>query len=232
VGEAFRQWYALHGQEPGSVMWSMSWFYGMTHLGDPTLFMRIGVEVASVEIVDDGSSGSSGDGDGVPDAGETVALNLTLQNNDPESHESLWVKLTTNSSYILWEVDSVYVGTLPASGTAVAQGFLLSVADDTPDNVNIIVSAEVRDDGNGLWGDTFGLMVEVSGNGDPYADPDEIFDIILEIKNQGGDDSDPSTVVMNNIGAGWVLTSHGTVSIPSIPPGETASTGMPPNRLW
>lgn len=37
LGEAFRYWLALHGNEPGSVMWARSWFYGMTNLGDPVL---------------------------------------------------------------------------------------------------------------------------------------------------------------------------------------------------
>jgi len=42
-GEAFRQWLAIHGQESGNVGWSMSWFYGMTYLGDPTL--KINMEI-------------------------------------------------------------------------------------------------------------------------------------------------------------------------------------------
>ena len=42
-GDAFKQWFSLHGQEPGSVTWSMSWFYGMTYLGDPTLMVDMPV---------------------------------------------------------------------------------------------------------------------------------------------------------------------------------------------
>lgn len=240
VGEAFRLWFAEHGQESGSVMWAMSWFYGMTHLGDPTLFMKVGVEVASVDIVDDGTSGSSGDGDGIPDAGETVGLNLTLQNNDPIDHEGVWVELSTTSNYVAWSVDSVYVGNLPAYGNAASDGFLCSVDDDAPDNAAVIVSVQVQDAVGGLWGDNFTLtlrapdivlvsykMVEIIGNGDPFADPDEQFDVILNVKNQGGDDSDLSEVAMNSIGANWILCSHGAVSLPPIPPGEAASTGVP-----
>ena len=36
-GESLIRWFALHGNEPGSIMWARSWFYGMTNLGDPTL---------------------------------------------------------------------------------------------------------------------------------------------------------------------------------------------------
>ncbi|MBU0519838.1 hypothetical protein KJ564_12980, partial [bacterium] len=240
VGEAFRQWFALHGQEPGSVMWAMSWFYGMTHLGDPTLFMKVGVEITDVQVIDDGSQGSSGDGDGIPDAGETVALNLTLQNNDAQPYADLSVKLIALSSHLTWLEDSVFVGTLPASGTIQAAGFLLQIDEDAPDNTEISVSAQITNPSS-LWGDNFDLilrapylellsyeMVEISGNGDTFADPGESFFLLLTLKNGGGDEADNATVNIQPVTDQlYVLCSHGVDPLPSINPGEIYTTSQP-----
>lgn len=236
VGEAFRRWFALHGQEPGSVMWSMSWFYGMSHLGDPTLFMVVGVEIASVEIVDDGSQGSNGDGDGVPDAGETVALNLTLQNNDPNTHQGVRVKLASTGGYASWLVDSIYVGTLPASGTTSAQGFLLTISPNIPDAVNLNITAQIRDESGALWGDSFPLLLraprlillsyeaeEIIGDGDLYLDPGETHGLQFQIQNQGGDDSPATTFFLTSLSA-WIEPDSIPAGFGPLSPGGTLTT--------
>jgi hypothetical protein len=239
VGEAFRRWFALHGQEPGSVMWSMSWFYGMSHLGDPTLFMVVGVEIASVEIVDDGSQGSSGDGDGVPDAGETVALNLTLQNNDPTAHQGVRVQLASTGVYASWLVDSIYVGLLPASGTAAAQGFLLSISPNIPDQANLNITAQIRDETGALWGDSFPLELraprlillaydaeEIIGDGDLYLDPGETHGLHFQIQNQGGDDSPETSFLLTSL-SDWIEPDTIPSNLAPLPPGETLTTPQP-----
>ncbi len=239
VGEAFRRWFALHGQEPGSVMWSMSWFYGMSHLGDPTLFMTVGVEIASIEIIDDGSQGSSGDGDGTPDAGETVALNLTLRNNDPTAHQGVGVKLASTGGYATWLVDSIYAGMLPASGTASAQGFLLTISPNIPDAVNLNISAQIRDEGGALWGDSFSLLLraprlillayeteEISGDGDLYLDPGERHGLHFQIQNQGGDDCPVTSFLLTSL-SDWIEPDTISSSFGPLSPGETLSTSQP-----
>ncbi|MFH1735448.1 MAG: hypothetical protein ABIE92_12120, partial [bacterium] len=237
MGEAFRRWMEIHGQEPGSVMWSMSWFYGMTHLGDPTLFMKVGVEISDIEIIDDGSSGSSGDGDGIPDAGETIALILTLLNNDQLDKEGVWMKVSSVNYFINWLSDSIYVGTLPGNGSVSVPGFLFTIDPATPNNMDFVTSVQVYDGLTGFWGDVFTLtvrasslqligfeMVEITGNGDPYADPGETFDLFLNVCNQGGDNSNPASIALSSLGS-YVLPDSSTVNLTSLTPGETGVTG-------
>jgi hypothetical protein len=238
-GEAFRRWFGLHGQEPGSVMWAMSWFYGMCEMGDPTLFMKVGIEVSQVEVVDDGSQGSQGDGDGIPDAGETIALNLTIQNNDPIPHNRLWVRLYSTSSGIGWLEDSVYVGNLPAQGTAQVNGFTAWLSNSNPDSSTLTVSAQIQDDALHLWGDTFTLTVrsqklvlqyydqqEISGDGDPYAEPGEIFNLNFTYTNSGGDESDSGTFTLTSSGL-WIDPQDTTISFPPIAPGVNGAPAAP-----
>lgn len=241
VGEAFRRWMAMHGQEPGSIMWAMSWFYGMTHLGDPTLFMKVGVEIADVEIIDDGTAGSVGDADGIPDAGETIALTLTLQNNDQMNKEDVAVKLSTVNYFIGWLSDSIYLGTLPGNAALPVSGFRFTIDPAAPDNMDFVTSVQITDGSGGFWGDVFTLtirasnlvlngfeMIEISGNGDPFADPGESFDLILEIRNQGGDDSDPATTLLASLGT-YVLPDSTVVNLSALAPGASGntSTGVP-----
>ncbi len=234
VGEAFRIWYELHGQEPGSVMWSQSWFYGMTHIGDATLFMKIGVAIEEVEFVDDGTQGSSGDGDGNPDAGETVAINLTMLNQDQQNYDGIYVKLSHYNSLIDWLVDSVYIGSITSGSTAQADGFLIEISEDTPDDTDFLITAETRDNGIGLWGDSFNLnvraahlaligfeMTERHGNGDLYADPGEMFDVTLQAVNQGGDDFRGSSFTLESLLPDYVATALLVSGFASLAPGET-----------
>ncbi len=239
LGEALRQWLALHGQEEGSLMWAMSWFYGMTHLGDPTLFMQVGLEIAAAQVIDDGSAGSSGDGDGLPEAGETIALDLTVQNNDPTAHAGVWIKLSSSGAWADWLVDSVYVGDIGGGNTALAAGFLVQIDEQTPDNTILQVSAQIWDAGGHLWGDAFNLtlrapdlvltsfdMQEISGDGDPYADPGEQFELTLQFQNQGGDDSEPTSFVLNSLDS-RVETAVLVSGLPALAPGQIGSSAPP-----
>jgi hypothetical protein len=236
-GEALRRWFAMHGHEPGSVMWAMSWFYGMTELGDPTLFMGVGVQVSSVEVIDDGTQGSDGDGDGIPDGGETIVLNLTLQNNDPVTYNDVSVKLTSSNEQLFdIFIDSVFVGALPGSGTAHADGFKVFVSHNISDSTVIAVSAQIRDNAQHLWGDNFNLTVrnqkleltgynltQISGDNDPWAEPGETFGVNLTVANQGGNQSNQATLQISSLGT-WLVPSGTSVGLPALNPGTIGST--------
>ncbi|TKJ41018.1 hypothetical protein CEE37_04965 [candidate division LCP-89 bacterium B3_LCP] len=238
-GEALRLWLAQHGQEPGSVMWAMSWFYGMTHLGDPTLFMSVGVEITQVEVIDDGTLGSIGDGDGIPDAGETVALSLDIENHETQNFEGVWVILSGYSGFVTWVVDSVYVGTLTGSATTTAEGFLLSINSGTPDATTFNVVAEIHDNASGLWGDTFSLelrapdlvlvsfdMDEITGNGDPFADPGETWGLQVGVINQGGDESSEAMLAFSSVGP-YLMPGTAVGGIAPLLPGEIGTHDPP-----
>jgi hypothetical protein len=234
-GEAFRRWFALHGEEPGSVMWAMSWFYGMTELGDPTLFMKVGVQVSQVQVIDDGTGASDGDGDGIPDAGESVLLNLTLQNNDPIPHNDLWVKLSSSATGVNVFVDCVYVASLPALGTAQANGFLTFIDHSVEDSTVFSISVQIHDDSLHLWGDTFNLTVrnqkpvlvgyeltQISGDGDSWADPGETFNVTCTFTNQGGHTCRNGVLTFLELYQ-WVIPDTTGISFPQILPGQTVT---------
>ena len=59
------------------------------------------------QIIDNGSAGSVGNGDGIPQAGETLALKVNLEMQDPQELEEVVFRIGSSEDSLIWLQDRV-----------------------------------------------------------------------------------------------------------------------------
>ena len=117
------------------------------------------LEVLAIEIdyfsmgIDDSEGG---DGDGIPEAGETIDLIVALRNNGSVAATGVWAELTSQDPFISILADSSYFGDMGAGSNAIT---------DPP--YTITISSEVEDT------HTVALVLEISAD-DGYYDEEDI----------------------------------------------------------
>ena len=198
-GEALNQWLTLHANQPGSWMWARSWFYGMTNLGDPTLKKAGGIELQSFAVIDDGSGNTSGDGDGIPDAGETIELRLSLINTGNSIYNNLMVYLTTEDTLLDFQTPITMLNSIPPGEIVEVGGIVLSLSPESPDNHSANIDIEISDYLFYQWYDALDLLIraskvqlvsynwrEISGNINGVFDVGDVIGITFGMKNLGG----------------------------------------------
>ncbi len=194
-GESLRRWFVEHGQEPGSENWARSWFYGMTHFGDPTLTIPLGLKVEELLALD-----SEGDDDGIIDAGETVELMLVIINRGARPFREVECTVSADDLYIDL-IDSVdQIDLIPPDEERLIRSNA-RIGGWTPDGYKIPIAVRMEPEGEEAWWDRVELVVrspnldlagfdfwEVDGDGDELVGPGESGDLYLDVTNIGGDD--------------------------------------------
>ncbi len=105
------------------------------------------VKVADVAFVDDGTLGSHGNGDGVPDAGETLALVCTFRNSgEGASTGPTTVQLTAGDAYVGVQTGTAALPALAPGATATGSvPFLVTVAESAPDAAPFKLEVQAAD---------------------------------------------------------------------------------------
>ncbi len=181
-------------------------------LGDAlTLFGNLqGVYLAvdDIQVDDDESGASHGDGDGIIEAGETIELTVSLTNIGADDAEDVTASIATTSEYVLMIQGEASYGDIPSGGTvANAEPFVFRVLCDVPDahdlGLTMTVSEEPGEMPLGLVARAPEYVVgilevddSVGGNGDGVIDPGETVDLTLGIENAGGADTPELTAVL------------------------------------
>jgi len=86
----------------------------VTKIGEADSLMDVKFTISSAVIdslawnLDD----SEGDGDGIWDVGEEVAMNFVVRNDSPTPAESLWAVVSSEDATVQFVTDSVFLGTL------------------------------------------------------------------------------------------------------------------------
>lgn len=197
LGESFREWFAINGET------SRQWFYGMTLLGDPTLKLKTGVPLSSFKVDDDDSGESNGDNNGRINSGETIELNLALENCDAIEHKDVSASISSSDSFVYISDSTAFYWDIP--GHSIAEGlddFVLSVSPFCPDSHRVLFLVDVKGEDEGRWKSYFGMTVvnpvllhfantieDVEGNNNVRADPGETCNLYLMLKNSGGEDA-------------------------------------------
>jgi len=114
-------------------------------------------------VVDDCSGGSSGDGDSVPEPGETIELDLEVGNSGSADAEDVEAVISTSTGWIVLSDDDIRLGDI-ASGTTVSsagssQEFDLSIDAACDANVTATFDLELEDASGIRWTDSFELDV-------------------------------------------------------------------------
>lgn len=136
---------------------------------------------------------------GRADYGETVTMNLALSNIGVMPASDVQVEISSADSFITLIDNSELYAVVPEHDTvAVPNGFSFSLANNIPD-LHVIPFTYTATAGSEIWSGSFkvtahaGVLKYVSytiddaaqGNGNGKADPNEIFDLVVKVKNAG-----------------------------------------------
>jgi hypothetical protein len=147
---------------------------------------------------------TAGNGDGLPDYGETISLDLQLNNVGNFDAENTSLTLSTQDEYITFIDAEEEIGTITAETIIdLPAAVCFMISDAIPDQHQVNFTLTVSDDDQFEWVSYFqinvnapdliygGISVDDSYNGDNdgILDPGEIAEVTIEILNIGQSDS-------------------------------------------
>jgi hypothetical protein len=110
------------------------------------------VAVSSVSLVDDGSGGSSGNGDTRLDAGETVAVWVQYRDTGGGGSNNCTATLTTSDSGVTIVDGTATIGNVPSGGSkAAVEPFLVHIDPSVADGTHLTFTVNVTGTGGGPW---------------------------------------------------------------------------------
>ncbi len=183
-------------------------------------------------IIDD----SAGNNDGQADYGETVFLDIALENIGVEKAVNVKATLHSDNDYVTIKNDFAEFGNINDEDTAsLAGAFELAFADHVPDQESIIFTLKLIDDSEEPWESNFPIRVNAPiveftdmypQNGDDDRaipiQPGQTTDLVVEVTNTGHSATQDIHVLMESTEI-WV-TVHDVEGreLPVLEPGETA----------
>ncbi|HEU4365187.1 MAG TPA: C25 family cysteine peptidase, partial [Candidatus Krumholzibacteria bacterium] len=201
------------------------------------------VMLNSVTIDDDAAGGTSGNGNGVIEAGETVDFALAFKNTGTSSTTgSLTVRLRSNDAGITVVDSTANLGTIAAGATVIATtGVRVTFAASLPDEYTVPFVTVVRVNAVETWRDEFKKEVHLgslslvnlriddtaTGNGNGVVDAGEQFRLYYRVKNFGTGTWPGGSMAVADLDAGFNIIS-GADTYGAIPPLTAAenATGL------
>ncbi len=170
------------------------------------------VQVAEIAVIDDGSQQTQGDGDGEPEAGEIIGLELTLQNMTNAAVSNISVSGVTDDRFLDSHGGEATLVTLGAYQTATANGLVrFRISRDMRDGWRGAITLEISTN-NGNQTLPLGIdleapdlklmMVDVSST--PY--PGDLETVTVYVRNDGSDDMAASTATLYSLNP-WITVS-------------------------
>jgi len=169
------------------------------------------IAVEGVQIVDDGSDSSIGNGNNAPESGETVALYLECRDTSGGGATNCSATLTSSALGINIIDGTAYVGNIPASGIHTAQEpFLISIDPDVSDGFLANFDIVITDGSSGTYQNEWTMAALA-----PEAEPVELIWSDSTYGNGNGiiEDGERLTVkiILKNYGVG--LADHITATL-------------------
>ncbi len=147
--------------------------------------------------------GTLGDGDSIPEAGETVFHQVKLTNIGGISSNNAYLKISSSDSAVSVLQDSVYVGKIDTNAVDSSFGFLFRISGNAVDqevNFQVEVFTDHSQQSESLSLDIFGIpelkyyshwfdddpFSGSSGDGDSIPEAGETIEFLLTIENAGG----------------------------------------------
>ena len=180
------------------------------------------VNINSIGIDDDSSGGTSGNGNGVIEGGETTDFAFSLRNTGSASTGTVTCTLRCNDPAAT-VVDSTAGGGVLAPGGTGTQtgGCRVTWSANTPDEHAAAFTLIIKNNGTETWRDTFKKtihqpridLVKVriddtgTGNGDGIVQAGEQFKLFYKIKNFGTGAFPGGNITVTDLDAGFTLIS-------------------------
>jgi len=138
--------------------WNSSFMVSIVHPGAPIL------EYANHYIDDDNSGTSSGDGDGIAEAGETIEIPIQIHNAGVLNATSVTVTINTeDTDVVITDPFEYYPDIAPGAVFWCNNDFDMDVNTSCPDK-DVVFNIEIESD-QGIWFDSF--VVHISEQGMP-----------------------------------------------------------------
>jgi hypothetical protein len=145
---------------------------------------------------------NSGNNDGFMDYGESISLNLTMANIGLQNANGITVEISSDSDDITFTDDTeVYGNFNPQTSVNIVGAFAFDVANDIPDNLNIVFNLSATD-GSETWESQFVIkshapilefvdytVDDASGNNNGRMDPGETVEITVSLINSGSSEA-------------------------------------------
>ncbi|MCF7793307.1 MAG: T9SS type A sorting domain-containing protein [Candidatus Cloacimonetes bacterium] len=158
------------------------------------------VAVESVQIDDDNSGNSSGNGDGVINPGETIELIVTLKNNGTQTANNVTAVISTENDFITISDDSETFGNIAVGATANSlDDFDFSLDADVLNSAEIELEIIIMQSGDPFWIDTIFLPISaaeitfqdftIDDGSNGILDPGETSQMEITLENIGSIDA-------------------------------------------
>lgn len=170
--------------------------------------------LGSAAVDDDNAGGSSGNGDGALNPGETIELSVTLHNAGSAQATGVTGVLSTSSGDLTILDGSGAWNPIPAGGDgACLQPFLVQVSGTAPHGATIPLTLAVTDQSGTrqlalqytVTAPNLGVCFyrvddAPAGNGNGVIDPGEVVDVAVRLRNSGGQSAASVSAILTPAG--------------------------------
>ena len=173
--------------------------------------VSINLSESTLNIIDDNTGESVGNGDGIANGGETIEIYISASNFGSIDAENVVGTLSSESGHVTLINNSIDYGSISSGGTVNAPTpFLINLAEGLPDNsnLNLIVNFTVNnaENSSGL------LNVNISGN-NLFASGIDIIGSTNDVLTVGGTSN--FKIELKNSGSTHASTVTGTIACAS-----------------
>ena len=166
------------------------------HLGSFELVQSdVFPNVYEIEIDDDNSDTSSGNGDGIINPGEVIELNVALKNYGTLSATGIYAEISSTSEFVeITDASEIYGTIEPGTSIFSEDDFDLSINPDIVDGTEILINIVISDDNENQWNDTIILTTDGANlqahdyeimDANNILDPGETAELVVTIENLG-----------------------------------------------
>jgi hypothetical protein len=200
--------------------------------------IAINIEGDYIILNDYQISDTIGNGDGLADSGESIALGVTLENVGVSDAANVSVVLTTSDPYTTITDDLQVWGAIDANATSVqSDAFSFDVANDVPDQHQVDLHLRVTASGetSSPWESAFSITINApeltvgsvmiddsAGNANGLLDPGETVYILVDTSNAGHSNA-PQTAATLCCSSNHIMINTASYTLGTLPVGGSGT---------
>ncbi len=182
------------------------------------------------DVIDDVSGGN---GDGMVNPGETISYGVYAKNIGSVDAQQVYGILSETDTFVTVAVDSSWYGNISVSDSSLSNPYYtFSVTENCPDGHEISLVIDFHDENDSIFTSHRTIRVNApvlifhdvqvvnDNNGNGFLDPGETADLVVTLKNEGGQDAEGINSVLREsstyITVNDSLASFGDIPVDSL----------------